>query len=121
MNALENFYAQHDEPVRSCLLAMRDIILSLDKDVSPAWRYGMPFFLYKGKRFCYLWYHKKLKQPYLGIVDGKHFTEPFLIQENRSKMKIMLLDPAKDLPARKINAILKKAVSYHKDGMAKIK
>ena len=111
VNALENFYSQQDEPVRSCLLAMRDIILALDKDVSPAWRYGMPFFLYKGKRFCYLWYHKKFKQPYLGIVDGSRFTDSFLIQENRSKMKIMLLDPDKDLPIKKITSLLKKCIA----------
>ncbi|HMV08856.1 MAG TPA: DUF1801 domain-containing protein [Cyclobacteriaceae bacterium] len=121
MNDSENFYLQQKEPVKSCLLAMRDIILAADPDVTTAWKYGMPFFCYKGKMFCYLWVHKKYKQPYLGIVEGNRFDEPFLIQEKRSRMKIMLLDPVKDLPVRKINFILKKAFSFYKDGTVKIK
>ena len=43
------------------------------------------FFCYKGKMFCYLWVHKKNKQPYLCIVEGKYFDEPFLIQEGYLK------------------------------------
>lgn len=50
-NALDNFYLQKEEPIRSCLLAMREIILSQDVDVSAAWKYGMPFFATKAKCF----------------------------------------------------------------------
>ena len=42
MNALENYYDQHEEPTKSCLLALRTIILNQDKDVSATWKYGMP-------------------------------------------------------------------------------
>lgn len=93
MTELDNFYLQQDEPTKGCLLALRQIILSQDKEVTNAWKYGMPFFCYKGKMFCYLWFHKTYKQPYIGIVEGLRFDEPFLIQEKRSRMKIMLLDP----------------------------
>jgi hypothetical protein len=64
MKEIDNFYLNHDEPVKGCLLALREIILSQDKDVTAAWKYGMPFFCFKGKMFCYLWVHKKHKQPY---------------------------------------------------------
>jgi len=121
MNALENYYEHHEEPTRSCLLAVRRIILNQDKDISASWKYGMPFFCYKGKMFCYLWVHKRHKQPYIGIVEGKHFDEPFLVQEDRSRMKIMLLDPAKDLPLKNIKAILKKAINLYKTGVVKFK
>jgi hypothetical protein len=110
ISELDNFYLKQDEPVRSCLLALREIILAQDKDISNAWKYGMPFFCYKGKMFCYLWIHKKLGQPYLGIVEGKQFDHPALIVEKRSRMKIMLLDPAKDLPVKTIKSIVKKAI-----------
>jgi uncharacterized protein YdhG (YjbR/CyaY superfamily) len=110
MNAIDNYYEQQDEPIKSCLLALRAIILKQDKNVSAALSYGMPFFFYKGKRFCYLWVHKKHKQPYIGIVEGKHFDEPFLIQEDRSRMKIMLFDPNQDLPVKKIEKILQKSL-----------
>jgi len=121
MNALENYYEQQEEPTRTCLLAVRTIILNYDKDISASWKYGMPFFCYKGKMFCYLWVHKKHKQPYIGIVEGKHFDEPFLIQEERSRMKIMLLDAGKDLPLKTIKAVLKKAINLYKTGVVKLK
>jgi hypothetical protein len=59
MTPLDNFYLQQDEPVKGTLLALRESILRQDGDVTGAWKYGMPFFCYKGKMFCYLWMHKK--------------------------------------------------------------
>ena len=120
MKAIDDFYLQLDEPKQSCLLALRKIILSQDKDVAEAWKYGMPFFCYKGKMFCYLWVHKKYKQPYLGIVEGQRFTHPDLIIEKRSRMKIMLFDPNKDLPAATIKTILRQAIHLYKSGEIKI-
>jgi len=120
MRELDNFYLQQDEPVKAILLALREIILQQDKDITNTWKYGMPFFCYKGKMFCYLWFHKKYKQPYIGIVEGKRFDEPFLIQEDRSRMKIMLLDPNADLPLKTINTILQRAINLYKTGEIKI-
>lgn len=121
MRELDNFYLQQDEPIKGTLLALREIILQQDKDITNAWKYGMPFFCYKGKMFCYLWLHKKHKRPYIGIVEGKRFDEPFLIQEDRSRMKIMLLDPNEDLPLTTIENILQKAINLYKTGEIKIK
>ena len=121
MNALENYYEQHEEPTRSCLLALRAIILNQNNEISASWKYGMPFFFYKGKMFCYLWVHKKHKQPYIGIVEGKYFDEAFLIQEERNRMKIMLFNPNKDLPIETIENILQKAISLYKTGTVKLK
>lgn len=74
----------------------------------------MPMYYYRGKMFCYLWIHKKYKQPYLGIVEGKRIDHPRLIQEKRARMKIMLFDPAKDLPVKTVNLILKEALKFYK-------
>ncbi|MEP7094799.1 MAG: hypothetical protein ABI793_12150 [Flavobacterium sp.] len=71
--------------------------------------------------FCYLWIHKKHKQPYIGIVEGKHFEESFLIQEDRSRMKIMLLDSNVDLPIEAIENVIEKALNLYKTGIIKIK
>ena len=100
---------------------MKEIILQQDKDITTAWKYGMPFFCYKGKMFCYLWLHKKFKQPYIGIVEGIRFDEPFLIQEGRSRMKIMLFDQNKDLPLQLIITIVQKSINLYKTGEIKIK
>lgn len=101
MKQLDDFYFKQEEPIQGIFLALKEIILKQDKDITNVLKYGMPFFCYKGKMFCYLWIHKKFKQPYLAIVEGKYFAEPFLIQENRSRMKIMLLNTDEDLPLEK--------------------
>ena len=119
MKAVDHYYLQQPEPVRGCLLALREIILSQDKQITNELKYGMPFFCYKGKMFCYLWVHKKLGQPYLGIVEGKRIEHPDLIIEDRARMKIMLFDIQKDLPIKTINSILRQVLKLYKTGVVK--
>jgi Domain of unknown function (DU1801) len=119
-SSLDDFYLKQPEPFKSCLLALREIILQ-DKEVTTALKYGMPFFCYKEKMFCYLWVHKKYKRPYLGIVEGMRLSHPGLLIEKRSRMKIMLFDPNKDLPIRTIKIILQQARDLYKSGEVRIK
>ena len=114
LSPIDNYFLQKEEPVKSCLQFLRQYILQRDEHISERWQYGMPFYYYKDKRYCYLWVHKKSKQPYLGIVDGKKIVHPDLLQEKRSRMKILLIDPAKDIPVRKINKILTEVLSLYK-------
>lgn len=119
MKALDNFYLRQEESVRGVFLALKALILAQDKEVTSELKYGMPFFCYKGKMFCYLWVNKKTGQPYIGLVEGKYFTQPFLLQEKRSRMKIMLLDPNRDLPVKKIKDIIKQALDLYRTGVVK--
>lgn len=115
MKQLDDFYLNQEEPIKGMFLALKEIILKQDNNITNVLKYGMPFFCYNGKMFCYLWIHKKLKQPYIGIVEGKHFDESFLIQENRSRMKIMLLDCNEDLPLEQIEMIVEKALDLYRN------
>ena len=112
----DNYFMQKEEPIKSCLLFLRDYILKQDENITEAWKYGMPFYCYKGKIFCYLWVHKKYNQPYLGIVEGKAIDHPDLLTEKRARMKILLLDPDKDIPIKKVNSILKVVIEFYKKG-----
>jgi hypothetical protein len=114
LSPIDNYFLQQEEPVKSCLQSLRQQIKAFDKNISEKWQYGMPFFYYKEKRFVYLWVHKKLHQPYLGIVDGKLIEHPDLLQEKRARMKIFLVDPGKDIPLQKINTILKRLRALYK-------
>lgn len=120
MKNIDDFYLNQEEPIKGTFLALKEIILKQDKDITNVLKYGMPFFCYKGKMFCYLWIHKKLKQPYIGIVEGKHFDESFLIQENRSRMKILLLNSVEDLPLERIEKVVQKAINLYKSGTIKV-
>lgn len=117
---LDDFYLRNEEPVRSCLLALRTLILKQDQNISAAWKYGMPFFCYQGKMFCYLWVHKRLNQPYIGIMEGKRIDHPDLILEKRTRIKIILFDPQQDLPIDTIETILDQAIGLYKSGIIKI-
>ncbi len=114
LRPIDNWFLQKEEPVKSCLQFLREYILKQDQGISESWKYGMPFFCYKGRMVCYLWVHKKHRQPYLGIVEGKKIEHPDLITEKRARMKILLLDAAKDLPIKKINYILKQMLGLYK-------
>lgn len=119
--SLNNFYLNLNEPDKSTALTLRDIIVKQDKHISHELKYGMPFFSYKGKMFCYIWIHKKYKKPYIGFVEGKYFEEDFLIQENRSRMKIYLVDPNKNLPVKIVSGLIQKAINLYKSEVIKIK
>lgn len=112
-NHIDQFYLQQPEPIQSCLLALKSLILKNSDQLIQTWKYGMPFFYYNGKMFCYLWVHKKLNQPYIGFVEGKYLEHPALIQEKRARMKIILFDPNKNLPVATINKLLKQALALH--------
>lgn len=110
MKALDEYYERQEEPAKSCLIALRHILLEFKAPFTETLKYGMPFFCYKEKMFCYLWTDKKTKQPYIGIVDGNKIEHPLLVQDKRARMKIVYIDPRKDLPVRTINQILTMAL-----------
>jgi hypothetical protein len=56
-------------------------------------------------------------QKTLSRDGGGKTSTPNLISENRSRMKIMLIDPHKDLPVRVIKKILAEAIELYASGM----
>jgi len=114
LRPIDNWFLQKDEPVKSCLQFLREYILKQDPGITEAWQYGMPFYCYKGKRFCYLWMHKRYGQPYIGIVDGNKVDHPDLLVEKRARMKIFLVDAGKNIPLKKINGLLKEVLALYR-------
>jgi len=120
LTPIDHFYLTKEEPNRSCLLALCDIILAQDPDITAEWKYNMPFFYYKGKMFCYLWVHTKKQWPFLGMVEGKHLHHPDLIFEDRARIKIMIFNPEGDLPVDTIRFILNEAIDLYRSGLIKL-
>jgi Domain of unknown function (DU1801) len=121
MKELDNFYFRLEEPLKSCFMALSGIILAQDTTLQPAWKYGMPFFCYKNKIFCYLSIRKKDKIPYIGIVEGHRLDHPALVAEKRSRIKVMYFDPTEDLPIETLEEILQQALDLYKSGKIKSK
>lgn len=114
LRPIDEWYLHKEEPVKSCLQFLREYILKQDSEITEAWKYSMPFFCYNGKMMVYLWVHKKYLQPYIGIVEGKKINHPDLIIEKRARMKILLLDPQKDIPVKKINSVMKEVLALYR-------
>ena len=119
LRELDNYYYNKEEPNRSCLLALRNIIFKHDQNITETLKYGMPCFCYKKKMFCYLWTDRKTGEPYILMVEGKHLDHPELETGNRSRMKIFRVNPNKDLPGKTIENILEKALNLYRDGIVK--
>ncbi len=73
---LHDYYLNKEEPNKSCLFALRNIILNQDTNITETQKWGMPCFCYKKKIFCYLWIDKKTDEPYILMVEGKYLDHP---------------------------------------------
>jgi Domain of unknown function (DU1801) len=121
LKSLDNFYAHQAEPCKSCMLALSEFILKQDEHITTTLKYSMPFFVYKGKMFCYLWVDKKLNEPYLGIVEGTLVNHPLLIKGKRARMKTIQFNANKDLPIKTITTILKQTLDLYRNGIIRTK
>ncbi len=99
MNPIQEYFYRLKEPERSTLLFLREKILKSDtENVTETLSFGLPFFKYKKKMLCYFNYSKKHKKFYISFYHGDRIDHPELLQEDRKKFKILLIDMDKDLP-----------------------
>ena len=111
MNTLDAFYLNQSEPNKSCFLALKGVIRNHDPDISETLKYGAPCFLYRKKAFCYLWKDRKTQEPYLLWVEGNQLNHPDLEQGNRTRMKILRIDPLSDMPLKDIKTLIDAALN----------
>ena len=116
---IDNYYFSKEEPNKSCLLALRKIILAQDPLITETQKWNMPCFCYRKWIVCYIRVDKKTNKPYMLMVEGKYLTHSQLEAGDRSKMKIFRVDPNKDLPLKTIQAILRSALNVYETGLKK--
>lgn len=110
LRPVDQWFLSHPEPVQSCLIQLRQLIINHAPEVEERLSYGMPFYYFGKKRLVYLWFHKKLQLPYIGFVDGRLLNSPYLMREKRSRMAIMLIDPEKEILQENIAELIDKAL-----------
>lgn len=118
---LYDYYMGKEEPNKSCLLVLRDIILEQDEHISESLKWSSPCFSYKNKMFCFLMIDKKLQVPYILMVEGHRLDFPELDQGNRTRMKVLPINPSEDLPIKAIEKILQSAIDLYRNGLIKTK
>lgn len=121
IDQLHNFYLQHEEPNRSCLLALRDVIIKQDERICETIKWSLPCFCYKSKMFCFLNVDKKTDRPYVLFVEGHRLDHPLLEQGDRVRMKVFNIDPNLDLPIEAIELLLNTALDLYRNGIIKTK
>jgi len=94
---LEYYYLSKPEPYQSCLLALRDVILSTNPGINHVRKYQIPFFTYQDKKLGYLWLNgKKLM---LGFcMDKKLQADVNPELKPKDKYESIQIDPNVDLP-----------------------
>lgn len=108
---IDHWFEQQQEPVGGTLLWLRRHITARHPDLSEAWKYRMPFFLYRGRMLCYLWCDPNDAIPYVGFVDGPLLNEPVLVQGTRKRMSVLLIDPAQDVPVKILDRTIERAMA----------
>lgn len=111
----DTFYLNKAEPIKSCLLALRAIILAVDPHITESLKWQAPCFSYNKKMFCFLWVDKKTHEPYMLMVEGRHLIHPALETGKRSRMKILRVNPNEDLPVQTIKHILQLSLDLRRN------
>ncbi|HWY10537.1 MAG TPA: DUF1801 domain-containing protein [Bacteroidia bacterium] len=105
LNPLEDHFLKHGEPHQSCMLFLRKWLIA--QGLEEKFKYMTAMYYYKDKAFCYLTVSGKDKKLYLGFVKGHLMKHPKLEQEGRKQIKVLYLNPEKDLPIKTLNEIVK--------------
>jgi hypothetical protein len=95
------------------LFALRQIILECDPNITPEWKYRLPFFYIKGKMRCYLWKDKKTQQPYIGSMNSKEMNHPKIDLGTIKKVMVYAIDIEKDLSKVEIEKLIQLSTSLN--------
>lgn len=110
LNQIENYYFSKSEELQACFLAYRKLILDFDtENIREHWKFGTPFFYYKGKMFCYLWSTNKGKTNYVSFLKGSKMNHPALVGEKRKIAKVLHIDLTQDIDIVEFREILLEA------------
>lgn len=113
LNYLDNYYFSQAEPQQSCLLFLRNFLLSYSPQIEEQWKYTTAFFTYKKKLFCYFSISKKSGALYIGFVGGNKIKHKKLVAEGRKQISVFYIDPNKDIDIKNLNEILNLAIKLY--------
>jgi hypothetical protein len=125
LTAFDNYYAKQDELTRECLLALRTLILSINKNIVHTRKYQIPFFKYNDFNIGFLWVNRK--KILLGFIEDKKIFSEYK-KDNVKILEINVLDdiPVEQIKIRyndlicKINSVIKKNMLKNNLGKVKV-
>ncbi|MDI1355255.1 MAG: DUF1801 domain-containing protein [bacterium] len=110
LKAIDNYYFALPEPQQSCLLFLRHFLLEHSPNISEHYKFSTAFFYFKTEHLCYFSVSKSTGKTYIGFVQGYRFSHPKLLSEGRKQIKVLYLDPSKDVDVKTLKEVLKLAL-----------
>ncbi|MEQ8240397.1 MAG: DUF1801 domain-containing protein [Cyclobacteriaceae bacterium] len=114
LSPLDEYFETKQEPMKSFLLALKDVILRYDSAMMISWKWRTPFFSFGEKMICYFSIQNKTKRPYLGFGFGSELHHPALLSEGRKMIKVLYFDENEDVDVDLVYEILDEAVQTAK-------
>jgi hypothetical protein len=110
---LENYYLKQSEPVRECLYALKQIIMSISDQITHERKFQTPFFSYKGMKLGFLWINRKKLM--LGFITDKSILLPEEGTKLKDQLEMIQIDPNADLPKEMIVAKLQEIIRIYEN------
>jgi hypothetical protein len=106
LNPIDQLYENQKEPYYSTFHFLRNFILKNNIEITEAFKYGTPFFIYKKKNLAYLWIDKKTKLVYIGFPNGKLVEHNALYAGDKKYVKKYFVNQDADIDIQEINSII---------------
>lgn len=110
---LENYYLKQSGPVRECLYALKQIIMSISDQITHERKFQTPFFSYKGLKLGFLWMNRK--KLILGIITDKRSFVSTAGTGLKDKLEMIQIDPDADLPKEMIVAKFQEIIRMYEN------
>lgn len=107
----EQYYQRQPEPYQSCLLALKDIILSVNENISHERKFQIPFFYFKEKKLAFLWVNRKKLM--LGFVTDKSMLPKKENEKHKDAFSMMNINPNEDIPVDEIRDALQQLIDLY--------
>ncbi|MDF3026639.1 MAG: hypothetical protein K0S23_946 [Fluviicola sp.] len=111
LTALDSYYDKQESTIKECLLALKSIILSVDKNVVHTRKYQIPFFCYKEFNLGFLWVNKK--RILVGFVEDKKILSLPLKGRGKHNVTTFEVNPLEDIPVDKIKQTFKQLIEKY--------
>ena len=116
MKLTDEYIFRQPEKYKSILLYLIDVVNQTIPDVILAYKWGIPYFYYNKKPFCYLAPNHKKDFVDLGIARGFQLQnyQDILISENRNTVKSLRYFTIESIEHDVLVSVLEEAIALYK-------
>jgi len=113
LTALDYYYDKQEIYTRECLLALKQILMSVDSEIVAVRKYQIPFFCYKSFNLAFLWVHRK--KILVGFVEDKKTFQNQTLGRKRDRVIVIEINPMEDIPVFTIKHNIKALIDKYDD------